>query len=115
VILRGARRILFLLKLNGTKKLLNDSNPPPDTPKGILFLLDPKWADSIEPQEKWNRALDKARINERINLGPEGVNTLPQSRGALGEDDNGFLSHGDCSSDGYRRRSQMSTGGSHRL
>jgi hypothetical protein len=41
-------------------------NPPPDSPHGILFLLDPRYADSIEAEHKFERAMERAWRDGRL-------------------------------------------------
>jgi hypothetical protein len=35
-------------------------NPPPDEPRGILFLLDPAWAPLIESEFRFEQSIEKA-------------------------------------------------------
>ncbi len=50
----------------GMKQLQNHNSPPPDSPKGILFLLDPKYADLIPQEHEFSERMCKAAEEGRL-------------------------------------------------
>jgi hypothetical protein len=48
------------------KKLQQDSNQPPDHPRGLLFLLQPEFADLIPQEHEFERKLEQAWKDGRL-------------------------------------------------
>jgi hypothetical protein len=52
---------------------VNDRSPPdkPDEPLGILFMYDPKYADLVEAEHKFGRALEQADRDGKLYVPEE--------------------------------------------
>jgi hypothetical protein len=55
----------YVIAAGGTVRR-DDANPPPDEPRGILFLLDPRYAELIPAEDEFQKKIDKAYQEGRL-------------------------------------------------